>query len=106
MYRISFLNNTQIFEIYAKNVYESPMFGFIQVSDFVWSTRHALIVDTHEEKLKAEFSDVTSTLIPMQSIIRIDEVNEAGIAKIKDRGLETSRNSNITPFPASPNSVI
>ena len=36
------------------------------------------------EKLKNEFSQVQRSYIPMNAIIRIDEVNETGDAKIKE----------------------
>jgi hypothetical protein len=53
-----------------------------------------MVVDPSEEKLKAEFSGVRRSFIPIQAIIRIDEVEKSGVAKI-------SSGDNITPFPVS-----
>ena len=41
-------------------------------------------MDPSSEKLKNEFSKVNRSYIPINSIIRIDEVNESGEAKIKE----------------------
>mgnify|MGYP003329792526 CR=1 FL=1 len=51
-------------------------------------------VDPNEEKLKSEFSGVKRSFIPMQAIIRIDEVEKSGVCKI-------SNGDNIAPFPVS-----
>ncbi len=40
-----------------------------------------MIVDPSEEKLKNEFSEVKRSFIPMQSIVRIDEVEKEGQEK-------------------------
>ena len=53
-----------------------------------------LLVDPGEEKLKAEFAGVSRSFLPMQAVIRIDEVEQSGVAKI-------SSGDNISPFPVS-----
>jgi hypothetical protein len=42
------------------------------------------LVDPAEERLKNEFSGVKRSYIPMHSIIRIDEVEKEGPAKISE----------------------
>ena len=44
--------------------------------------RSNLLVDPSEEKLKAEFGQVQRTYVPIQSVIRIDEVSKEGKNKI------------------------
>ena len=57
------------------------------------------MVDPTSEKLKNEFSKVERSYIPINSIIRIDEVNETGEAKIKEnKGQVTPLPLNIQPF--------
>ena len=82
LYKIQFINQAKVYEIYAREVAQSNLMGFIEVSDFEFSSKSSLLVDPTEEKLKAEFESVNRTYIPMYSIIRIDEVKSQGSAKI------------------------
>jgi hypothetical protein len=43
-----------------------------------------VVIDPSEERLKDEFREVKRTYIPLHSIIRIDEVEKEGAAKIVD----------------------
>ena len=96
IFRIRFYNDENICEIYAQQVGDCKIFGFIEVKDFLYGQSSNTIVDPSEEKLRAEFSDVKSTYIPMDAIIRIDEVEKVGVAKMKDT---TMRKGNISTFP-------
>ena|SRR3990170_1680272 len=96
IYRVIFHNQDKIFEVYAKSVSQGALFGFIEIEQLVFGEKSSLVVDPSEETLKTEFSNVTRTYIPMHSIIRIDEVNKQGLAKIS-RGAE--QGNNIAPFP-------
>ena len=84
IYKVIFHNQNQVFEIYAKHVYQSDMYGFIEIEEFVFGERTQMIVDPSEEKLKNEFSSVKRSYIPMHSLIRIDEVEKEGISKISE----------------------
>ncbi len=95
MYKVIFHNQGKIFEIYAKSVDQGAMFGFIEIEKLVFGEKTSLVLDPSEENLKSEFSDVVRTYIPMHSIIRIDEVNKQGTAKIS----ESASGENIMPFP-------
>lgn len=98
IYRVIFINQDQVFELYARHVYQSDMWGFLQVEDFVFGNRSELVVDPGEEKLKQQFADVKCSYIPMQAIIRIDEVTSEGVAKVSDaKGTVTA-----FPMPAPP----
>ena len=82
--------------MYAKGVHHGSIFGFIEVDQLVFGEKTSVVVDPSEENLKMEFSNVTRTYIPMHSIIRIDEVNKHGSAKIMQ---VTESGKNVTPFP-------
>lgn len=86
MFRIRFVNQDEVFELYAKSVYASDVFGFVVLEDFVFDTATTVLVDPAEEKLKSEFEGVKRTLVPMQSIIRIDEVDKRGKFSVKPLG--------------------
>ena len=94
VFRILFVNKGNNYEIYAKSVQQGYLYGFIEVEELLFSNRASLVVDPSEEKLKSEFEGVKRTQIPMHSVIRIDEVEKQGTAKISD----ASKNV-VTPFP-------
>ena len=94
IYRIAFLNKGKVYEVFAKQVYQSDLYGFIEIEDFVFDERSQVVVEPSEERLKADFSGVKRSFIPMQAIIRIDEVEKSGVSKI-------TNGDNIAPFPES-----
>lgn len=83
-YKVIFLNQNQVYEVFARAIYQSDMYGFIEVEEFIFGERSQLLVDPGEEKLKNEFAGVKRSYIPMQAIIRIDEVEKEGPAKVTD----------------------
>ena len=95
-YLIKFHNQGKIYEIYAKQIIQSDLFGFIQIEDIVFDAKSSLVVDPSEEHLKSEFNGVKRTHIPMQAIIRIDEVEETGQSKIT---ASDDKTTNVTNFP-------
>ena len=84
IYKVLFHNQNQVYEIYAREIYQSDMWGFIEVEEFVFGERSQMIVDPGEEKLKNEFAGVKRSFIPMHSIIRIDEVEKEGVGKVSE----------------------
>ena len=76
------MSQGQVYEIYAREVGHGAMFGFIEVEQLVFGERTSIVVDPSEEKIKSEFENVTRTYLPLQSIIRIDEVDNQGTSKI------------------------
>jgi hypothetical protein len=84
VYKVIFHNNNQVFEVFARQIYQSDMWGFIEVEEFVFGERSQILVDPSEEKLKSEFNGVIRSYIPLQAIIRIDEVNKEGPSKISE----------------------
>jgi hypothetical protein len=82
IFKVIFMNQGQVFEIYARQVSQGDLFGFIEVEQLLFGERSKLIVDSSEERLKTEFSGVRRVFIPMHSVIRIDEVEKQGPARI------------------------
>ncbi|WP_020559044.1 DUF1820 family protein [Thiofilum flexile] len=96
IYRISFVNQDKVYEVFAKQVYEADLYGFIVVEELVFGTQSELLIDPAEERLKTEFDAVARTFIPMHAIIRIDEVEKPGISKIHP--INGTATSNVSPF--------
>ena len=94
IYKIVFFNQGQIFEIFARQIFQSDLYGFVEVEDFVFGERSQMLVDPSEEKLKAEFEGVKRSYIPMHAVVRIDEVAKEGISKISE-----AQGGNISAFP-------
>jgi len=82
VFKVIFVNQGKVYEVYAKQVAQSEMFGFIEIEQLIFGEKSAVVIDPSEERLKDEFKEVKRTYIPMQSIIRIDEVEKEGTAKI------------------------
>lgn len=97
VYKVIFQNGNQVFEVFARQIYQSDMWGFIEVEEFVFGERSKILVDPSEEKLKNEFSGVTRSYIPLQAIIRIDEVDKEGSAKVSD--VKATDSGNVASFP-------
>ncbi len=96
IYKVIFHNQGKIYEIYARNVQQGAIFGFIEIEKLVFGENNALVVDPTEENLKSEFNHVTRTYIPMHSVVRIDEMDKQGTAKVTDFD---DNGKNIMPFP-------
>ncbi|MFV1873014.1 MAG: DUF1820 family protein [Oleiphilus sp.] len=82
IYKVIFYNNEDIFEIYATHVFASDLYGFVEVEQLLFGEKNQLVVDPSEERLKNEFSGVKRTFIPMNAVVRIDEVEQSGTPKV------------------------
>ncbi|QMU61185.1 MAG: DUF1820 family protein [Gammaproteobacteria bacterium] len=94
IFKISFYNQGNVYEVYASKVYQSDLHGFITIEELKFDERTSVVVDPGEEKLKTEFDQVKRFFVPMHAIIRIDEVEKQGVAKISEVG------ENIAQFPS------
>ena len=95
LFKVQFQNKGELYEVYVRNVFPSDIFGFIVLENFVFGSQTSIVVDPSEEKLRAEFETVKRTYIPMHSVIRIDEVEKQGVAKISDL------DSKVAQFPGA-----
>lgn len=99
VYKVIFHNANQVFEVFARQIYQSDMWGFIEIEEFIFGERSQILVDPSEEKLKLEFNGVKRSYIPLQAIIRIDEVDKEGTGRISDTA--PGNRSNVANFPLS-----
>jgi hypothetical protein len=98
LYKVIFFNHGKVYELFSESVGSSGMWGFIEVSDLVFDNSEGLVVDPTEEKMRQEFSGARVLHLPMQSIIRIEEVEKRGKCLIRD----SESGEKVTPFPLSP----
>src|SRR5687767_6617514 len=95
IFKIMFVNQGKVYEVYARKVAQGRLFGFIEVEELVFGERSSVVLDPGEERIKSEFTGVKCTMLPMHSILRIDEVKKQGQAKIS--ALEGG--ANVAQFP-------
>lgn len=95
IFKVVFVNQGKVYEIYARKVSHGALWGFVEVEDLVFGERSAVVVDPSEERIKAEFDGVKKTYLPMHSVLRVDEVRKQGVSKIS--ALE---GSNVSQFPS------
>ena len=96
MFKVVFVNQGKVYEIYAKSVRQGELYGFVEVENLLFDQSSTLLVDPSEERLKNEFSAVRRTMIPMHAVIRIDEVEKKGQSRI----LDLDKDAKVTPFPS------
>jgi hypothetical protein len=94
IYKIVFFNQGKVYEIFARRVYQGDLYGFVAVEDLIFGERSTVVVDPSEERLKTEFEYVKRAHIPMHAVVRIDEVEKQGVAKVSEAG------ANVAMFPS------
>jgi len=82
VYRVTFRNDTEVYEVYCERVGQADLFGFISIEGVLFGERSSVVVDPSEEKLKIEFAGVERTLVPLHAVIRIDVVDKRGNSKV------------------------
>ena len=91
VFRVTFRNDSEVYEVYCQRVGQSDLFGFIEIEGFLFGERSSVVVDPSEEKLKHEFAGVERTLVPLHAVIRIDAVEKSGNGKIVAVGSKSGK---------------
>ena len=96
IFKIMFVNQGKVYEVYARKVGQGRLFGFIEIEELVFGQRSTVVLDPGEERIKSEFEGVKVSMLPMHSILRIDEVKKQGVSKISN-----FEGTNVSAFPVS-----
>ncbi len=99
LYKVVFLNQGKVYELYSRGVGSSGLMGFVEVSDLVLDTGEGVVVDPTEERMRDEFGQVEVLYLPMHSVIRVEQVKKRGQSVIRDR----ESGEKVTQFPADLN---
>ena len=99
LYKVTFLSQGKTLEVYARHVGSSALWGFTEVGDLLFEQGEGVVVDPTEERLRDEFGATKRLHLPMQSILRVEEVERRGAARIRDAA---SGEAVVTPFPMPP----
>jgi hypothetical protein len=95
LFRVAFQNQGQLYEVYARRVSHGEILGFVEVEGLVFGAKGTLVVDPSEERLQREFEGVRRFFVPLPAVVRIDEVEKEGPARI----LEAAKGATVAPFP-------
>lgn len=101
IYKVTFHNQQEIYEVYVKHVYQGDLYGFVVVEGFLFSETSEIVVDPAAEKIKSEFGGVKRAFLPMHEIIRIDQVEKKGVSKIRPLTSDDKKSSNVASFYSS-----
>jgi hypothetical protein len=96
IYKVIFMGQGKLYEIYARNVSHGSLLGFVEVEELLFGEKTKVVVDPSEESLKNEFAGVRRTYVPMHAVVRIDQVEKEGSARVVDGGKEGGK---LSPFP-------
>ena len=66
------------------------------MAELVFDVHDGVVVDPTEERLRDEFGNTRVLHLPMQSIVRIEEVDRKGQSAIRDAA---TGEKVVTPFP-------
>ena len=95
-FRVSFLSQGRIYELYVRSVSQGELFGFVQLEGLLFGEKTQVVVDPGEESLKNEFRGVERCLVPLHAVLRIDEVVGDGVSRVTP----AEGSAAVTPFPA------
>ena len=99
LYKVTFLSQGKSIELYARHVTSSALWGFTEIGELVFDPPDAgRVIDPTEERLRDEFKDTTMLHVPIQAIVRIEEVARRGALAIRD----AVSGDKIMPFPIAP----
>lgn len=98
IYKVTFINQGKVYEIFAEKVSHGGLFGFVEVEGLLFGEKTSVVVDPSEERLKTEFAGVKRFYVPLHAIVRIDEMEKRGTNKVTD--LPAGGTATVTPFPS------
>ena len=100
LYKVSFISQGKALDLYARCVGSSALWGFTEVADIVFDqASDGIVIDPTEEKLREEFANTRVLHLPIQCIVRVEEVEKRGPLAIRDA---VSGDKVVLPFPVAP----
>jgi len=81
IYRVVVHQHGEVWELYVREIFQSELWGFIEVEEFVFGDPNRVVVDPISEKLERTLEGVKRSYLPLNAIMRIDEVERGGPLK-------------------------
>jgi hypothetical protein len=99
LFKVTFLSQGKTYEVYARRVASSELWGFTEIGELVFDPpQEGAVIDPTEERLRDEFRDTTVLHLPMHAIVRVEEVARRGALAIRD----AASGDKIMAFPIAP----
>lgn len=95
LYKVIFLNQGDVYEVYARSVTQGGLFGFVEIEELSFGQSTKVVIDPSQERLEREFEGVKRVHLPMHAILRIDEVDKEGVGRISS----STTDGNVHAFP-------
>jgi len=100
LFKVTFLSEGKALELYARHVASSSLWGFTEVGEIVFDQQgESVVIDPTEERLREAFGNTSVLHLPIQCIVRVEEVQKREPLVIRDA---TSGERVVTPFPIAP----
>lgn len=96
LYKVTFNSAGKLYELYARKVTSSALWGFTEIAELVFDNSDGILIDPTEERLRDEFGDTRVLHLPMHAIVKVEEVNQRGQLRIRDA---QTGECVVTPFP-------
>ena len=96
IYKVTFYNQGEVYEIYARKVTQGGLFGFVEIEELVFGEKSTVVIDPSQERLEREFDGVSRTYVPLHAVVRIDEVQKGGSGRITT---PKDAEGKVRPFP-------
>lgn len=100
-YKITFQQEQEQYQVCAREVMSSELYGLIEIGDFVFP-ENKLVYNPGEERLRREFEGIERTWLPYHAILRIDEVSDTHAREIKIVPMEAARAARGGPLSGMP----
>ena len=81
MYKVSFVSQGQVYAIYARQVAQGTMSGFIEIGELAFDAG-GKAADPAEAKLREAFFGVKRCFMPLHSVLRIGEMAQEGPTRL------------------------
>jgi hypothetical protein len=102
IYRVVFHQQGEVWELYVREIFQSDLWGFIEIESFVFEDASKLVVDPTTDKLRRTFEGVSRSYLPLNAIVRIDEVEREGPPRaVKSEGRVAEFPRPFSPPPRS-----
>ena len=65
IYKIIFVNQGKVYEVYARKISHGSLFGFVEIEEMVFGGRSSVVLDPGEKRLKTEFAGLSRSYVPL-----------------------------------------
>jgi len=95
-YKVSFELNGEMYQVCARTVKSSDLYGLIELGDFIFP-ESGILYNPGEERVRREFEGIRRTWIPYHAVMRVDEISDERESESKIVPLNPGQRPDKTP---------